>query len=125
MSSTITIASAPSGIGAPGHDADRLARADRDRGRVPGGEIAHDAQANRGVGSRARGVGRAHRVAVHRGVGEGWHRATGHDIGREHETQRIGSIALDGIEAGHRADHRILHLGERDHDSRSCTSARR
>ena len=58
-----------------GHDPDRLARPDRHRRRVPGREVAHDAQPHRRVGRRAGGVGGPHRVAVHRGVGERRHRA--------------------------------------------------
>ena len=45
--STITTESAPAGIGAPGHDADRLARSDLERGRGAGRELADHPQRRR------------------------------------------------------------------------------
>ena len=59
-----------------GHDADRLARRrPAIVGARPAGELADDAQRDRGRVGRARGVGGPHRVAVHRGVRERRHRS--------------------------------------------------
>ena len=108
-----------------GHDPDRLSRSDRDGGRVPGGELPHHLEPHRVLLAGTAGVGGLHRVAVHRGVGERRNRlGRGHPLG-EDEPEGVGQARLDRLEAGHRREDRGLDLGQRLHDRRSRTRARR
>ena len=103
----------------------RLSRPHRDGGRVPGGELPHHLQPHRALLGRTPGVGGLHRVAVHRGVGERGNRLRRGDPLGEDEPEGVGQAGLDRLEAGHRTEDRGLDLGQRLHDRRSRTRARR
>ena len=103
----------------------RLSRPHRDGGRVPGGELPHHLQPHRALLGRTPGVGGLHRVAVHRGVGERRNRLGRGDPLGEDEPEGVGQAGLDRLEAGHRTEDRGLDLGQRLHDRRSRTRARR
>ena len=83
---------------AAGRDADRLARADRPGVGRAGAALAHQPQR-----LAARGVGRAHRVSVHRRVGEGRVVAA-----REHV---LGQHAARQFLEGHRLGRQVEGLG--------------
>ena len=84
-------------------------------GALPGGQGADDPQAGRTVGAGAGDVGRPHRVAVHRRVGERRHVVRrGHRLG-QHQAEglvevdrRAGLAAAGGDDLG-------LGFGEGDH----------
>ena len=87
--STITIASAPSGIGAPVMIRIASPGADGRRRRPPGRQLADDPQRDRRRVGRAGGVGGPHGVPVHRGVRERRDRLGRDDVGGEHEPERV------------------------------------
>ena len=112
MSSTITDASAPAGMGAPvmiriaspGPTHRELARAR--------GDLVDHAQLDRRVGD----VGRADRVPVDGGVGERRHVLAGDDRLGEHQPGRlVDADAVDGGSTAQRCEHVLAGLCLRDH----------
>ena len=82
-------------VGAVGHrrageDAHRLARGQGAVGGVTGGHLGHDRQLDRGALGGAGGVGRLHRVPVHRRVRERGHVGRRGDGLGQHEAGRLG-----------------------------------
>ena len=113
--STMTIASAPSGIGAPVMIRIASPGADGHGRRLAGRQLGDDREPHRRVLRRAGGVGGPHRVPVHRGVRERRHRLPGDDRLGEHEAESVVERRRPRGERGDRGEDLGLDVGERDH----------
>ena len=95
----------------PGHDAHRLAGADRQVGPLPGPHLAHDLERHRGP----RHVGRPQRVAVHRRAVERGEVEVGGDVLGEHAAKRVVERHLLGGQRLRLAQDDRERLLDRDH----------
>ena len=103
--------------GRPGHDAGRLAHAQRHAGHAARGDLGDDGKARDPGGVQ---VGAAHGEAVHGGVVERGHRFGRDDVGGDGAPQRLEQRHALGRQRPHRGEHQVDGFAQGDHRAPPC-----